>query len=256
MPVGGRHARSVTLKKGDYGGRLKFDEEFSEDGISFGALSIPDKSLPLYIVDMQHRHVGDEWAMQEADAELRKFPLAVTIADGLSKMEEVDQFDLINTTQKKVRTDLARRLKSIQVQDQDHLLALDQRGKLWQAKGPMIAQKLNTQTVLGEAAIPPPNKSKADQPTIIVRETSFVTSLKPALQTPYFIRKSDDTAAELINRYWMAIQKVWPKGFNNPVDYAIQSRQGVFSLHELAPKIFEMVRDKGDITVQNLYEGG
>jgi hypothetical protein len=153
-----------------------------------------------------------------------------------------------------VRTDLARRLKSIQVTDVDHMLALDKRGKLWEAKGPVIAEKLNTSNGPWMGKILPPNKAKVDQPMMIVRETSFVTSLKPILQTPYFIRQTEETAAELINRYWCAIQKVWPETFENPDGYVIQKTPGVFSLHELAPEVFEMVRDRGEISVPNIYE--
>jgi hypothetical protein len=100
----------------------------------------------------------------------------------------------------------------------------------------------------------PPNKSKVDQPTMAVRETSFVTSLKPILQTPYFVRQSEEHAADLINRYWEAIHKVWPEAFNNPDAYVIQKSPGVFSLHELAPEVFELVRDQGEVTTENIYE--
>jgi DGQHR domain-containing protein len=256
MPVGGLlNARDVEDSDDGYGSKLKFEPEYKEGNISFGLLTIPDKALPLYIVDMQHRIGGYEWAIQQESGErLADFPLVATIADGLSKMEEVDQFDLINTTQKKVRTDLARRLMAIQKTDVDHMLALDKRGKLWEAKGPLIAEKLNTGAGPWSGKILPPNKGKEEQPTMIVRETSFVTSLKPILQTAYFVSRTEEVAAELINRYWFAIQKVWPEAFENPNDYVIQKTPGVFSLHELAPEVFEIVRDRGDISISNIYE--
>jgi DGQHR domain-containing protein len=260
MPLGGLlNARGADAEQGvgntTYGELLEFDEEHQDGDISFGTLSIPQNALPLYIVDMQHRLGGYEWAMeQEGGEHLSDFPLVVTIADGLGKMEEVDQFDIINTTQKKVRTDLARRLKSIQIQDLDHKLALDQRGKLWEAKGPVIADRLNKSEGPWDGRILPPNKSKSDQPTMVMRETSFVTSLKPILQTPYFIRQSEEHAAGLISRYWEAVRKVWPEAFVNPDNYVIQKSPGVFSLHELAPEIFELARDAGDVTVENIYK--
>ncbi len=104
-----------------YGELLQFEEESTQNGISFGKLTIPDESLPLWIVDMQHRLGGFEWAIKEQSAEyLGNFPLVVTISDGLSKIEELDQFDIINSTQKKVRTDLARRLKAVLLNDFPH----------------------------------------------------------------------------------------------------------------------------------------
>lgn len=257
MPLGGLlNARSEQLEdKNYYGTMLEFEEEKKDGNISFGMLTVPDKSLPLWIVDMQHRLGGFEWAIEQDGGEkLIDFPLVVTIADGLSLMDEVDQFDIINTTQKKVRTDLARRLKSIQIQDLDHKLALDQKGKLWEAKGPMIAEYLNKNLGPWYGRILPPNKTKSDQPSMIVRETSFVTSLKPVLQTPYFVRQSEEHSAQLINRYWEAIQKVFPEAFENPEEYVIQKSPGVYSLHELAPEVFELVRDKGDVTTENIYK--
>jgi DGQHR domain-containing protein len=256
MPVGGlMNARSNNESQGSYGSVLSFEEEYLDGDISYGILSIPDEAIPLYIVDMQHRLGGYEWAIaQDAGGHLADFPLVVTIADGLSQMEEVDQFDLINTTQKKVRTDLARRLKSIQMLDLDHRLALDQRGRLWEAKGPVIAEKLNSQPGVWFGRILPPNKTKSDQPTMAVRETTFVTSLKPILQTPYFIRQSEDHSAQLIGRYWEALHHLWPEAFVNPNASVIQKSPGVYSLHALAPEIFELVRDKGEVSEKNIYE--
>jgi DGQHR domain-containing protein len=255
MPIGGLLNSRLKDPDGTYGSTLKFEEEYESGGISFGVLIIPDSAVPLWIVDMQHRLGGYEWAIEEEGGNhLANFPLAVTIADGLSKLEEVDQFDLINTTQKKVRTDLARRLKSIQIEDLDHYQALDRRGKLWEAKGPLIAQKLNTQSGAWNGRILPPNKSKVEQPTMVVRETSFVTSLKPILQTAYFVMRSEEHAAEMINRYWDCIRKLWPEAFTDPSAYVIQKSPGVFSLHKIAPLVFELVRDRGEVTVENMYE--
>jgi hypothetical protein len=193
--------------------------------------------------------------MQEEGGEhLADFPLVVTIADGLSKMEEVDQFDLINTTQKKVDTALARRLKTIQAKDLDHRLAFDEQGKLWEAKGPVIADRLNRSPGVWKGRILPPNKTKPQQPTMVIREASFVTSLKPVLQTPYFVRQSEEHAAELVGRYWEAIRRAFPEAFVNPEAYVIQKTPGVFALHELAPEVFELARDQGEISVDGIHE--
>jgi len=256
MPIGGLlNSRPQNEDEENvYGKQLQFIEESNVGGIKFGELTIPEKALPLYIVDMQHRLGGFQWAIEEGGGEnLSEFPLVVTIADGLSKLDEVEQFDLINTTQKKVRTDLARRLLAIQVKDLDRKLAIDKKGKLWEAKGPMIAQHLNNSPGVWESRILPPNLSKRDQPTMIVRETSFVTSLKPILQTPYFLRQTEEHASILIGRFWEAIERVFPESFIKTEDYVIQKTPGVYSLHTIAPEVFELVRDTGDINAENIY---
>lgn len=258
LPVGGLlNARPNSNVDGDetYGAVLEFQPHTELGEIAMGQLSIPDDALPLYIVDMQHRLGGFEWALEQEGGEaVLDFPLVVTIADGLSELEEVDQFDLINTEQKKVRTDLARRLKSIQAGDVDRRLRLDERGKLWEAKGPVIADILNKGEGVWQRRILPPNQSKRDMPTMIVRETSFVSSLKPILQTPYFVVQPEKQAAELIGRYWDAIRQVFPEAFRFPDNYIIQKTPGVYSLHELAPEVFELARIHGDVSEEQILE--
>ncbi len=258
LPVGGllnARPKGNETDDGSYGSVLKFEPTMESGDIAMGELSIPDSAEPLFIVDMQHRLGGFEWALtQEGGEIIADFPLVVTIADGLSKLEEVDQFDLINTEQKKVRTDLARRLKSIQAGDADRRLRLDERGKLWEAKGPVIADILNRRDGVWQRRILPPNKTKRDMPTMIVRETSFVSSLKPILQTPYFVVQPEQQAAELIGQYWEAIKHVFPEAFRFPDNYVIQKTPGVYSLHELAPEIFELARGKGNVSEEQIYE--
>ena len=258
LPVGGLlNARPKANGGGEdtYGSVLQFNPINDMGDITIGELSIPEDVQPLYIVDMQHRLGGFEWALeQEGGQVVADFPLVVTIADGLSKLEEVDQFDLINTEQKKVRTDLARRLKSIQAGDTDRRLRLDERGKLWEAKGPVIADILNKSGGAWQSRILAPNQSKRDMPTMIVRETSLVSSLKPILQTPYFVVQPERQAAELIGRYWEAIKRVFPEAFGFPDNYVIQKTPGVYSLHELAPEVFELAREKGDVSEEQIYE--
>ncbi len=256
LPVGGLVNARPEAERDDepqYGSVLHFEPDSGDGEISFGTLTIPDEAVPLYIVDMQHRIGGFEVALEE-NPELGNFPLVVTIADGLSRLEEIDQFDLINTTQKKIRTDLARRLKVIQAQDLDIRLELDKKGKLWEAKGPVIADILNKSPGVWFHKILPPNKSRKDMPTMIVRETSFVTSLKPILQTPYFLRQKEEHSAELIRRYWEAIRKVFPEPFENPSDHVIQKTPGVFAFHKIAPEVFELAREKGEVSENILFD--
>jgi len=116
----------------------------------------------------------------------------------------------------------------------------------------VVADWLNKVDGVWQQRILPPNKSKRDMPSAIVRETSFVSSLKPVLRTPYFVRQDEKTAAELLRRFWEAVRLVFPEAFEDPDAYVIQKTPGVFSLHELAPEVFELARDKGDVSVENL----
>ena len=88
---------------------------------------------------------------------------------------------------------------------------------------------------------------------MIIRETSFVTSLKPVLQTPYFVRQSEENSALLISRYWEAVRRAFPEAFQFPDHYVIQKTPGIYPLHELAPEVFELARDRGDVEVETLF---
>lgn len=257
MPAGGllnSRALGSTDEK-SYGSTLRFKETVRSGEVILGELTIPDSAMPLYIVDMQHRLGGFEWVMQQPGYEkLGEMPLVVTIADGLVKLEEIDQFDLINTTQKKVRTDLARRLKSIQAKDLDHRDQLELSGKLWEAKGANVVDILNSSEGVWYHRILPPNKSKSEMPTIVARETSFVESLKPILVQPFFTMQSDEKCAQYIADYWEAIRRVFPEAFISPDNYVIQKSPGIFSLHSIATFIFEIAKSKGAVTVDTIYE--
>jgi len=256
MPQGGLlNARSATGNAA-HGEVLNFEADWENGAIASGELTIPTAALPLYVVDMQHRIGGYEYAINEdGQADLDGFPLVVTIADGLSFEEEVDQFEIINTTQKKVRTDLARRLKAMQMSDHGKRAELEASGKLWEARGPKIVTALvEDSSGPWYKRITPPNATKKNFPDAIVRETSFVTSLKPILKSPYFTIVSDEDAAELIGRFWKAIAKLYPAAVGRPRDYVLQKTPGVFSLHAIAPQVFEISRSTcdGQITIEGI----
>lgn len=248
MPMGGLlNARAKEKEGKHYGTVLEFKPlNGSKGNVRQGTLTIPESALPLYIVDMQHRINGYRWAIEENNQEeLKSFPLVCTIADGLTKMEEVDQFDIINTTQKKVRTDLARQLKALYLDDPDRRKQLDATNKLWEARGAVVARMLRQNPGVWFEKIQPPNTRKKDMPTAVMPETSFVTSLKPVLRMPYFSLISEEQIVQLIQSYWAAIIKIFPEAFADPNQYVIQKSNGVFSLHMIAPQVFELVRNQG-----------
>lgn len=253
MPLGGlMNARSDE----GYGQVLHFTPDEGQFGaIQSGTLVITDNALPLWIVDMQHRLGGLERAIYDDQRhDLGDFPVVATIADGLSKLEEIEQFELINTTQKRVRTDLARRLMSVRaLSSRDTAEDFESRHIMWQARGPIVADWLNRHGTIWRERIQPPNKSKREMPNVIVRETSFVTSLKPVLNQPLFSRMGEEQVAMLLDRFWQATKQTFPEAFETPAEFVIQKTPGVFSLHLLLPDVVELVRQHGEeLSVENL----
>ena len=257
LPLGG--LVNVRAPAGSvYGQLLQFEPDSSGSNsgkITSGWLTIPDEVLPLYVVDMQHRLGGLQWAIDEdGHEELGDFPVVATLADGLSKLEEIQQFELINTTQKKVRTDLARRLMAVQSATTEGRLAIEKRGRMWEARGAQVADWLGREGEIWRNRILPPNKSKREMPQAVVPETSFVTSLRPILLAPLFQHMDEEAVARIVDRYWQALAKTFPEAFAHPAEHVIQKTPGVFSLNALAPEVIELVRSEyGDkLTVENL----
>src|SRR5439155_25911773 len=90
---------------------------------------------------------------------------------------------------------------------------------------------------------------------ILMKQVSFVTSLKPVLNTGLYASVPPEDVAQLLIRYWQALEEIYPDAFANPDDYVIQNTVGVFPLHTLAPMVFDMVRTKnGRITKDAIAE--
>jgi len=88
-----------------------------------------------------------------------------------------------------------------------------------------------------------------------VRETSFVTSLKPILQAPLFRNMPEDQVAMVVERFWQAVKETFPDAFVRAEDNVIQKTPGIFSLHMLAPEIIEQVRTRGrEISADSVAE--
>jgi DGQHR domain-containing protein len=245
MPVGGLvNARSAN--GGEWGDCLPFAPDTDATSpIQSGTLTIPDSARPLWIVDMQHRLAGFEHAILEMDrADLREYPVAVTIADGLSKMEEIEQFELINTTQKKVATDLARQLLARQYKI-GGLAGITDPTKVWEARGAIVANWLDEQGGVFQGRIIPPNKTARQIPRGVTKQTTFVSSLKPVLTAPYIQRKSsEEEIAQYVDQYWQAVASIWPQAIEFPKDSVILKGPGVYPLHMMMPEVMEVVRDK------------
>jgi hypothetical protein len=75
---------------------------------------------------------------------------------------------------------------------------------------------------------------------ILMKQVSFVTSLKPVLNSGLYASVPPEDVAQLLIRYWQALQ---------------ENTVGVFPLHTLAPMVFDMVRTKnGRITKDAIAE--
>jgi DGQHR domain-containing protein len=194
---------------------------------------------------MQHRLAGFQRAIVERGAEeLANFPLLVTIADGLTRMEEIKQFEVINTTQKKVQTDLAHNLLAAQYR-QDGIRSLRDARDAWKARAAIIAAWLNENSSVFRGRVIMPNTAPSERRGAVARQTSLDQSLKPVLTAPYIQAMGDEIAiARLIDSYWQAIAAVWPDAVKYPETSLIMKSSGMSALHAVLPQVVEICREK------------
>lgn len=210
---------------------------------SAGQIILPDSSL-LYIVDGQHRVAGLRYAIEEMDVlSLLNYEMPVVIMAEVDKEEEVNQFFIVNSTAKKIKTDLAERLISeLAANDDDVKNNLIGRGKGWMLRAVRICDMLNErENSCWYKRIQLPNAKK--QPDMMIGQSGFTNTLKPILTMSWVQTMSDDKVAEMIDRYWTALKRVMPEPFSSPSDYAIQKSLGVNPWHIVAPAVLELSKD-------------
>ncbi len=194
---------------------------------------------PMWIVDGQHRIAGLRYAIEKLGlVDWKKKELPVIILSNFEKIEEVTQFFVLNTTQKKVVTDLAERLISDIVREKpgeyEKLVA---KGSDWKVRAIVVTDALNEKTGSPwEKMIRLPNSPRIA--ANIVNQTSFVKSLQPIFKDGLLDAIRDaDKGYEILKNYWLALKRIFPDAFIVPKDSVIQKTPGIFSLHELAHKI-------------------
>lgn len=226
---------------------------FHPDGSKvYGELEIPDSVLPLNEVDGQHRIGGLRRAVA-LNPELADYPVVVVLTENLNRLQEAVMFYVINTTQKRVGTDIAQRIIAQELGDKTLRNALVEEGKEWIGMATEIVDILHNkpdQPWHGRISIPGERT-----PGAVIRQTTFVQSLKSVLTTGVYAAASVAHLAELLIRYWTVIEECWPDAFADPGQHVIQKGTGVITLHMVAPLVFEAVRaEHGRVTEEGLRE--
>lgn len=203
-----------------------------------GKLIIPKGRL-LFIVDYQHRWRGVKYAVENLKCNvLLNFQVPVIILADVSRYEEIRQFYLINSKQKRVDTDLGLALLQTMATEasEAELLNFVGPGKRYRIRATRLTFK-----IAGKAQGPwagkiiDPNMIPTGNQMVSIK--SFVDSLQPILsrRSPVHM-KADDELIQIILDYWSGIEQLMPNTFAYPKDYAIQATVGVFVMHRVATK--------------------
>ena len=203
-----------------------------------GKIRIPRERL-IFIVDYQHRWRGLKYAVEDLKCDnLLNFQVPVIIMADVSRYEEIRQFYLINSKQKRVDTDLGLALLQTLATgaSEKELMNFAGPGRNYRIRATRLTFKIAEKTQGPWAGkIMDPNMIPTGNQVVSIK--SFVDSLQPVLsrRSPVHI-KTDDELIQLILDYWSGIEQLMPNTFASPKGYAIQTTVGVYVMHRVAVK--------------------
>jgi len=197
------------------------------------------KPRHLYIVDYQHRWRGIKYAVENLKCNnLLNFQVPVIIMADVLRYEEIRQFYLINSKQKRVDTDLGLALLQTMASQasEEELMNFVGPGNRYRIRATRLTFKIASKTkgpwagkIIDPNMIPTVNQ--------VVSIKSFVDSLRPILsRTSPVHMKTDEEIIQIILDYWSGIAQLMPNTFSYPKDYTIQGAVGVFVMHRVAAK--------------------
>lgn len=236
-------------------GKVTFQSEPSEDGYAkLGTLTIPE-GVTLWLVDGQHRFYGVNSAYEKNDAaELSDYPFPITILAGLDRYGEMTNFNIVNTRQKKMPTDIVDRHLVQQLQKEGGLdmVVAGKEKEYRRALATQIADKLNEAPGPWHQQIAIPGVSGRDKG--LIRQHALVVSLDPVMKDAWISTRDGDDIVKLLGNYWGALAKTWPEAFASPGDYRVQATVGIYSLHMVLPSVIQLCLAQQDVSEKKMEE--
>ena len=233
-----------------------FESKEQVEGFAeWGTLNIPDGAT-LWMIDGQHRSYGVNRAFERDGAtDLTLYPFPVTIMTGVERYAEMVHFNIVNTRQKKMSTDIVDRHMVMKAQREGlNMIASGKGGEkeYQRAKSTRITDALNEQPGpwLNQIAIP----GVVGRDKGLVRQHALVASLEPVLKDPWVSVRSEEEVVKLLARYWCALSLVWPAAFASPETHRVQATVGIYSLHMVFPSVIQCCLAEGDFSEQKMQQ--
>jgi len=216
-------------------------KKYGKEKSDFGKLTI---NQTLYVIDGQHRIEAFKDIMQRKELASRYdyIELPIVILSNFGYKEEVEQFYVINSRQKTIKTDLAQRI-FMEISKDDIGTKLIKETNKWQMPAITVVDALNAD-VESEwyELISLPDDDKDMRKERVISQNSFITSLKPFFvgsrqRWNYTSNKFENGSKivkeckKLIDSYWKMIKNVWPECFENKKKFILFKTIGVYSLH-------------------------
>lgn len=219
-----------------------------------------DSADPFFlIVDGQHRAAGLQMAAMKIGGEwLRDFPVAAVVAAGLSEAEQMVQFLVVNSTQKKVAPDVGQQILAqfTSRKGVEDLPGLPgwiraQIDTSADHKALALVRHLNESPASPwRGKIQMANQGKA--PGMTAKQSMFVESLKKHMLThkhPLALQQDGDKRGRMLENYWRAVVRCFLGGRadehqDNPLFKSI----GVDLFHQASKSVFGRMARMGDFT--------
>ena len=221
----------------------------------WGILNIP-KDATLWVIDGQHRTFGVNRAYERDDAaDLADYPFPVTIMIGVERYTEMLNFNIVNTRQRKMSTDIVdRHLVMKAKQEGLKMIASGKRGEreYLRAKSTRITDKLNEEPGPWYHQIAIPGVVGKDKG--LVRQHAVVVSLEPALKDPWLSVRTEDDVVKLLARYWSGLSELWAEAFDSPNAHRVQATVGLYSLHMVLPSVIQICLSEGDFSENKMHQ--
>ncbi len=211
-----------------------------------GQLYLNPNGQKLYVVDGQHRIESLAKLVDEDPAKWSEFQIAFVCMLGADEQQEMEQFYVVNSTAKSVRTDLALDLlKQLADNDPRRMEMLIERSEDWKVTAQTLVEELQN-TKAWRNRIRFPGQPKA---ATTISSSGVVASLKQLLASPYFGSITQQNQLRILDAFWQAIQRVIPEAFDEPQSYVLQKGVGVMVMHSLVIATIEYVKSKGKSVV-------
>ena len=212
-------------------------------------LTLTLNGAPLNVVDGQHRVEALNRLINVAPDQFTDFLIPFVCVLGASELVEMEQFYVVNSTAKSVRTDLAYDLlKRRASNDATYMMTLERDGQSWKVKGQEIVEALDGKAPW-RGRIRFPNEAVADT---TIGNAGLVNSLKQLLSSAYFGALTTPQQVKVLVEYWRGIEQVIPECFKDgdARSYTLQKATGVMTMHALLLTVIEHVRENGDSVIE------
>ena len=205
-----------------------------------------------YVVDGQHRILALRRLIEEFEVERwSKYQIPFTCMIGATEEEEMDQFYIVNSKAKSVRTDLAYELLTQRAKDPDVMEGLIERGQDWQVTATEIVKLLITESPVWRGRI---RMAAMEKGETVMPSASMVASLKPVLASPFFKALSQAQQVKILDAYWRGIRALLTEAFDDPSNFSIQKGVGVIAMHNILTQVIEIARSQGlSLVEQDTY---